>query len=342
MAVLGNSYLDLIELHKRKDPDGNIAQVVEALHTINPVMKDANVINCNNGTTHRTTIRTGIGSATWGELYKGIPFSKSQTAQVEDVTGFIERLSNVDQRLLDISPDAAAVRLSEAQPALESISQEFEQSVFYSNVHTNGNQLHGLAPRYNAVSGVAAASQVIDGGGTGSDNTSIWFVGWGDQQCSILTPESMGAGIKREDMGLQRVLDDDGNPYFAKEEKFCQYGGLTVKDYRFVSRICNVDISDVRAGTVDLYGLMRKAYYANQARRNPKVDNGGMVAAGRMSIYCNSDILEALDALGTNAGNSDNFVRLGKGELDGAEVDTYRGFPVRETDALLNTEARVV
>ena len=63
---------------------------------------------------------------------------------------------------------------------------------------------------------------------------------------------------------------------------------------------------------------------------------------GRTVLYCNRDILEALDALATNAGSSDNFTRLRPMEVEGKEVLAYRGIPIRETDVLLNTEARVV
>ena len=59
-------------------------------------------------------------------------------------------------------------------------------------------------------------------------------------------------------------------------------------------------------------------------------------------IYCNRDVLEALDRLATNAGSSDNFTRLKPMEIQGEEVLTYRGIPIRETDALVNNEARVV
>jgi hypothetical protein len=78
---------------------------------------------------------------------------------------------------------------------------------------------------------------------------------------------------------------------------------------------------------------MRKAYYQLQNRR---------VAGGKISIYCNRDVLESLDALATNAGASDNFVRLKPMEIEGKEVMTYRGIPIRETDALINAEARVI
>ena len=117
------------------------------------------------------------------------------------------------------------------------------------------------------------------------------------------------------------------------EELFTWHVGLAVKDFRYVARIANIDVSNMAAGSVALYDFMRKAYYALQGRR---------VAGGRISIYCNTDVLEALDALATNAGASDSFVRLKPMEIEGKEVLTYRGIPLRETDAIINTEERVV
>lgn len=340
MAGLGNTYLQLIDVMKRSGADGSVeANVVEALHTLNPVMKDANVLTCNRGTKHMSVIRTGLPSISWGALYKGIPQSKSTTQQVEDTTGFMEGLSSVDKRLLDISADPAGVRMSEAQPFLEAMSQEFEESFFYSDVGTSPRKFHGLAARYNK----AANPNVVDGGGSGSDNTSIWFVTYGDHATSLIVPEGIAAGVVREDKGEQRVTDDDGNPYYVKEEMFTQHVGVCVKDWRFNARVANIDVSDVIAGSVVINDLMRKAYYKLEGRRNYNKDNGGsIIGATRTVIYMNRTILEALDAEGSNAGSADNFIRLRPMEIQGEEVMTWRGIPIRDTDNLLNTEARVV
>jgi hypothetical protein len=183
---------------------------------------------------------------------------------------------------------------------------------------------------------------VVNGGGTGSDNASIWFVTHGDMQTSIITPENIAGGVQREDMGRQRVLDANGNPYYVKEEKFTQHLGLCVKDWRFNGRICNIDVSDVIAGTVALNPLLRKLYYRLQGRRAYKMEREGQVSPGRTVIYMNRTMMEALDAESTNGRSGvDNFVRLTPMEIQGEEVQTWRGIPIRETDALLNTETLV-
>jgi hypothetical protein len=332
MATLGNSFIDLIDIYKMQDGRGQYDPVIEILMEMNPILEDAIAVECNKGSTHLHTVRTGLPSVTWGRLYQGTPNSKGRTAQVEDTTGFVEGLSTIDKRLLDLSTNEGAVRLSEARAYLESMSQEVASKIFYGDTASDPEEFMGLAPRFNDLS-AANGNQIIDAGGTGSDNTSIWFVTWGDNQCNLLYPKGTQAGIQREDHGEQRVTDSNGNAYYAKEEKFTWHVGMAVKDWRYVSRIANIDVSDIKDGSVALYDFMRKAYYQLQNRR---------VAGGKIAIYCNRDVLEALDALGTNSGASDNFVRLKPMEIEGKEVLTYRGIPIRETDALLNSEARVV
>jgi len=337
MAILGTSYWNLIDVLKASS-DGT-GDVVEALTQLTPFMKDANVITCNSGTEHRSSIRTGLPSVSWGALYQGIAQSKGNYSEVKDTTGFVEGLSSVDERLLNLKPaEAAKLRLVEGQGFLESIAQTIDSAIWYSDVKVNGKQFHGLAPRYNSLSN----ANVVNAGGSGSDNTSIWMVTHGDMQTSIITPENILAGVQREDMGRQRVLDGAGNPYYVKEEKFSQHIGLCVKDWRFNGRLANIDVSDVIAGTVAVNPLLRKLYYKLQGRRAYKMEREGQVSPGRTVIYMNKTMLEALDAESTNGRSGvDNFVRLTPMEIQGEEVMTWRGMPIRETDALLNTETVV-
>tara|TARA_B100000749_G_scaffold280073_1_gene274626 strand:+ start:839 stop:1843 length:1005 start_codon:yes stop_codon:yes gene_type:complete len=332
MATLGATYFDLIDLYKMKDPNGQIAPVIELLMQMNPVLEDAIAVECNSGTKHVHTVRTGLPSVTWGRLYKGIPQSKSTKAQVEDTTGFVEGLSTIDMRLLELSKNEGAVRLSEAMAYLESMNQEVATKLFYGNTADSPEEFMGLAPRFNDLN-AQTGNQIIDAGGTGSDNTSMWMVTWSEMTCHLLYPEGTQAGVQREDKGAQRLTDGNGDAYYGKEELFRWHVGLAVKDWRYIVRIANIDVSEMEAGSVKLYDFLRKGYWKLQSRR---------VANGKQCIYANRDVLEALDALATNAGASDNFVRLKPMEIEGKEVLTYRGMPLRETDALLNTEARVV
>lgn len=345
MATLGSSYYNLADYFRSLAPDGQSvdADMVEMLMQLTPVVQDAITIVANKGTEHMHAVRDVLPSVTWGRLYRGIPQSKSGRSSVTDRTGFVEGLSTIDKRLLDLADgNEGAVRLSEARGFVEAMVQEVEKTIFYGDEISTPEKFKGLAARYNSL----ANPNVIDGGGSGADNTSIYMVTWAEDLTALIHPKGTPAGLHREDKGEQRVTDATG-AYYVMEELFRWSLGLVVKDPRYNVRIANIDVSNVQAGTVDLYGLLRKASYRLQGRRATKMlkpdgaPNPNAAGEGRTVIYMNRDMLQALDALATNAGNGDNFVRLTPMELEGREVMSWRGIPIRETDSLLNTETVV-
>lgn len=340
MATIGSYYPTLIDAYKGSAEGA----VVELLTQQNPILDDAMAVECNMDAMHRHMIRTGLPSVSWGRLYKGIPQSKATMQQVDDTTGFVHARSNIDIRLLNLAPDKAKARLIDTMPFIEALNNEMASGIFYHDTSTTPEKFKGLAARYNAYNTNPAdptkpnaANQVIHGGGTGSDNTSIYFVTWGDHATHLLYPKGMKAGVSIDDKGEQRVLDDDGNPYYAKEVIYTWHIGAAIKDYRYNARIANIDVSDMRAGSVDLWSLLRKAYYRLQSRRlNAK--------SSRIAIYMNRDVLEVLDAQSSDRGlvaAGNNYTHLTSQFVEGQEVKFYRGFPIKETDAILNTEALV-
>ncbi|WP_374387082.1 major capsid protein [Brevundimonas sp.] len=336
MAVLGNTFLNLLDVHRGTEPGA----VLEILSQTAAIAQDAFIGEANRGTYHEHSIRTGLPSVAWGALYQGIPQSKGHTQVVKDTTGFVEALSSIDERLLQIEPEKAGqVRLAEASGFLEAMSQEWESGVFYHDTATAPEKFKGLSARYNST----ANPNVVSAGGSGSDNTSVWFVTWGESFTSLIHPKGTPGGIVREDKGSQRITDASGNPYYVKEELFRLHTGVSVGDWRYNARVCNIDVSDLAAGNVDIYRQLTKAYYRLQGRKVARPGNQimGGKPAPRTVMYCNRNVLEALDVIATNKGASDNFVRLRPMEVEGQEVLTWRGIPIRETDALLNTEAAV-
>lgn len=338
MATLSSTYLNLIDTIKQADP--KIGAVVEVLKKQNPILDDAVAVECNMGPIHRHGIRTGLPTPAWGRLYQGIPQSKSQVQQVDDTTGFLEARSGIDTRLLEIQPDKVpALRLSEASAHLESMNQEMATGLFYHDTATTPEKFKGLAARYGTLGGAGAGNQITDAGGTGSDNTSIWFVTWGDHATQLLYPQGTKAGVQRDDKGEQRVTDANGDAYYVMEEIFRWHIGVAVKDWRYNARVANLDVSDMKAGTVDVMKFMLDAYYKLQSRR---MDS----QTSRIAIYMNREVLQVLHqqstGIGVAGGGVRNALRLTPMELEGKEVQTFMGIPIRETDAILSTEARVV
>ena len=90
MSTLANTYLNLLDgFQKAGDDEG--ATLVEMLAENSPAFVDGVFVECNEGMSHRHSIRTSLPTPTWGRLYKGIAKSKSTKTQVKDVTGFVER-----------------------------------------------------------------------------------------------------------------------------------------------------------------------------------------------------------------------------------------------------------
>jgi hypothetical protein len=226
------------------------------------------------------------------------------------------------------------------------MTQEADTGVFYHDTATTPEKFKGLAARYNALGGGGAGNQIVDAGGTGSDNTSVWFVTWSEKATHLIHPKGTKAGIDRQDKGEQRVTDTNGNPYYVKEELFRWHLGSPFATGATMRGSPTSTCRDVIAGTVDLYKFMRKAFYklqgiyATAMRSGDGSINGNASVEGRTVIYMNRTILEALDATGTNASNA--ALMLKPMELEGRTVQSYRGIPIEVSDALLNTETRVV
>ncbi len=336
MATTGNTYLTLADLFKQQDGQGNVSDVIELLAETNPIMQDMMVAECNSGTTNLTTMRTGLPSGTWRKLYQGVQPTKSTTAQVKDSTGMLESWSEIDSKLVKLSKNPARFRLNEATAFLEGMNQDMASTLFYGDTSTHPERFMGLSARYNAYRANPnrpskdTADQVIHGGGSGSDNTSVWFVVWGERTVHGIYPQGTEAGLQRQDLGEETKTFEDGSVMRVMREKFEWDLGLSLRDFRYVVRIANIDTADLIAGNVDIYALFRKAYYRLYQRK---------VTGGRAAIYCNTDVLEALDADTTpTKSTAASFVRLKPMEVDGREVMGYRGMPVRECDAILGTE----
>ena len=340
MAVLSSQALTWADLVTKQGPDGTIGAVAEVLNQHSVILRDGAFITCNKGTEHETLVRAGLPETAWMKVAGYVKPTKSQTRAQKFATGFCRSLSQVPQDILDLADDEAALRLSEAGPHLEAIAQEFEFMFFNGNTATNPLGFDGMAAYYNALPVAAnnASNQVIDAGGTGSDNTSIWLIRHGEQQTSLLVPKNIPMGIQREDKGQQRDTDDAGGVRYVQEEMFTLHGGVAIKDYRANSRIANIDVSNAEGNTVDIMDYMVTAYHrAGMPKHNREVKDAAFLGA-RACWYMNSTLFEILDKQSRNV-TLNPALQLTIREIEGEEVTMFRGLPIRVTDGLTNTEA---
>lgn len=333
MATVGNSYLSLADLRKQQNKNDEIVDIIEIMAQQNDMISDAPTFECNEGNSHLTTIRAGLPTPTWRKLYEGVQPTKGTTTQVRDTTGFMEDWSEVDAKLVEKAKNPAKFRMNEASAHIMGIAHELASTFIYGDTATDPEKFTGLAPRFNSLS-ADNANQIVDAGGTGSDNTSIWFVTWGEQTCHMLYPEGSQLGMSRKDLGVETKEKSDGSLYEVYREKFTMDVGLSVRDWRAIARVANIDVSlltaDISTGA-DLIDKMIDAYYA--------LDNPGR-ANGNTVIYTSRTIAKFLHKQAMNKTNVQLTLR--EQAHGGQPVVEFLGHPIRRMDAILETETRVV
>lgn len=327
MAVKSTTALTLADWGKRKDPDGKIAVITELLSQTNVILQDMPFVEGNLPTGHRTTVRSGLPQATWRLLNYGVQPSKSTTVQITDACGMLETYSQVDKSLADLNGNTNEFRMSEDRAFLEAMNQSMASTIFYGDTSVSPSQFMGLSSRYSSLS-AGNAQNIIDAGGTGTDNSSIWLVVWGENTVHGIFPKGQKAGLQTQDLGEQTLFDASGGMYQGYRSHYKWDNGLSLRDWRYVVRIANVDISDLDATTpIDIVKLMIKALH--------RIPNRGM---GKPVFYMNRTLAEYLDIQSLSKASLAISVK----ETEGEFWTTFRNVPIRETDALLETEARVV
>lgn len=346
MATLGlNGKVTLLDWARSNDPDGKTATVVELLGQTNEILKDMVWIEGNLPTGHRTVVRTGLPSAVWRKLYKGVPPSKSIRAQVDDSCGMLETRAEIDKDVVELNGNTASFRLSEAQAFLETMNQNMAEVLIYGDTAVDPEKFTGLVPRYNTVNPAVPVSQnVIDGGGTGTDNSSVWLVVWGAQTVHGIFPKGSKAGLQHEDLGLIDAFDEDRNRYRAYADHWQWKCGISVRDWRYVVRICNIDISDLIAQT-GTQALTAATYLPKlMIRALARIPAQGM---GVPVFYANRTVKEylainAMDKTSNVLSISEGFNQFGDAGVSYPTQELrFQGVPVRLVDRILSTEARV-
>lgn len=333
MATLSANNPTLLDLARRTDPDNKIATIVEILNETNEILDDMVWVEGNLPTGHRSTVRTGIPAPTWRKLYQGVQPTKSTTVQVTDNVGMLEAYAEVDKALADLNDNTSAFRLSEERAFLEGISQELSDTLFYGNEGTEPEAFTGLAPRFNDLS-AENADNIINGGGSGSDNTSIWLIVWGNNTCHGIIPKGSTAGVQMSDKGVVTIEDADGSGgrMEAYRSHYRLDAGLTVRDWRYIVRIANIDkslLAKAHGSGADLPDLMFQAM-----RKIPNLNSG------RAVFYMSRDTASMVSRQVAVDGAS-SFLSVEGNQGDMRWTEMFKGIPMRRCDSLAADEATV-
>lgn len=340
MATLGSNVLTLTDWAKRLDPKGKVDKTVEILSQTNEILTDMLYMEGNLPTGHRTSIRTGLPSVYWRLMNQGVAPSKSTTAQVDEQCGMLEAWSEVDKDLAELNGNVGSFRLNEAAAFLEAMNQEMADTLFYGSA-ANPEEFVGFESRYSSTS-ATNGQNILLAGGAGADNSSVYLVGWGGNEVHGIFPKGSKAGISHEDLGLVTVETTAGvagNRMRAYQDHWQWKNGLVVKDWRYVVRVANIDISDL-AGLSGTQQTTDATFLPKLMSR--AIDRLPKLSGIKPVFYCNRSVKSLLRVAALEKSTSAVTIEPGLNQF-GQTIHEMRflGIPVRTVDRLTETETLV-
>jgi hypothetical protein len=331
----------------RHDSTGKISTLVDMLSQTNGVIDDALAVECQSGNAFEYTQVTRLPTTSKRTYNRGVPASLAGVSKLVSTTSEYADWAKIDSSLAKLGGNLAALRAQEDALHMEAMSQTVASDMFYGDRSSDPTEFTGFANIYNTVSTATSeiARNVIDAGGTGSDNASMWLITWGPKQLHTIFPKGSQAGLQHKDMGESWATDSNSNEYLVYRTYLEWKIGLCIHDWRFAVRACNIDVSDLAGGSAAnlINTLVRMTHKlpvqpVGVGPVQAMTKSVSPIAPMRSAIYCNRTVGTYLDLQAMNKTN----VLLKMEEWDGKSVTTFRGLPFRIVDALLDTESRVV
>lgn len=350
MSTLSAGALTYSEWALRHDHSGRLSVLVNMMSQANEMLDDMLAVECQSGNAFEFTQVIRLPTPTRRAYNQGVSRTLAGTSKQVLTCEEYGDVIQMDASLARLGGNLAELRSGETMIHAQAMSQSVASDLIYGNRGTDPSQITGLANIYNTVSTATSpiAGNVIDAGGTGSDNCSIWLIFWGPKQIHTIFPKGLPTGIQMMDLNQGApvmVYDANGNPYPAYQNWLQWNIGLAVHDWRYAVRICNIDVSDLSGATpANLINALIRAV------ERPPITPVGVaevqtsdsapdrLETGRAAFYCNRTARTWLRIQATNKAN----VLLNVEQWGGRPVTTFSGIPIRTMDSLLNTEARVV
>lgn len=341
--LLGQELHTIADLTARIDPDGKIAKIGEWLSQTNQFVDFVMWKEGNLPEGERTTVRAGLPSVYFRGYNQGVSASKSRVGQIDEGAALIEGKSAIDREVAKAHGNVGEYRLTEASAFFEAMTQTFATTSFYGNAAISPQAFTGFGPRFNSLSSTVS-DQIVDAGGTGSDNGSIWLLVTGPMGVCAIYPKNTTAGLRHMDVtkntgkaddGVDIGMywtDADGKEFLALVDQFNWHCGMSVKDPRKVGRIANIDRS-----------LLAFDYSTGARIQMEMVDMinrvDGLNAPGHKAAWIMDRTMQSF--LERQLLNDKNPY-LSYDDVDGRRQTSFGGIPILRTDALAVNEARVV
>lgn len=350
-SIMNPTLKDIVE---RTAPDGTVARIIEAAEISMPLLADATFVKANDGDSHSATIRTGLPELAERRYNQGIKQTKTGTMQVQEQLAMLEDLSVVDAKLAEKAGNVNNYRASERIGKLQAGHIWLGKNFIYGSPKVSPDTFMGIAERYGSKSALSG-SQIIDAGGTGSDNTSIYVMTWGGQGANMLYREGTTAGFAFEDHTPNGPELVDAPVQSVDRKKMRGYVdwmglhvGLTLGDWQAGGRIANIDVSDLRkdptAGGADLLDMLVDLKWTQKTDASLGVSyETGDLVRGKTVMYVNRTVGAFLEKQARNAKGLDlRFEQVLGRDAKNLFQLYYGDWEIKILDTISNAEARVV
>ena len=349
MAVLNSQLFSLIDATKRMAPDGSVETgIAELLSQTNEILIDMLWKESNLATGHRMVMRTGLPGGTWRKFNQGVVATKSTTVQIEEACAMYEQKGAIDKDLAMLNGNTAQFRLTENVAHMAAMNNDMATALFYQD-GSSPERFWGLSPRYSSLS-AANGQNILSAGGSGSDNTSIWLLGWGEEGLFGIYPKGSKGGLYHmpvKDGSEDGCIEyDDGTgsaaTFRAFVDRYQWKCGLAIKNWQYAVRIANIDISDLIGATGTQASTAATEVIKLMSRAIDRIPNNVGV---KLAFYMNRTVfsilkLQALAKSANALSIEDALLQFGDFTVKTKQLN-FLGIPIRKCDALTLTESVV-
>jgi hypothetical protein len=341
MGLLTTYFPTALDMARRMDPGGSVADIVEIISQYNEILDDIGWKQGNLETGEQITVRTSKPTVSFRYLNQGVTPIKSTTGQIVETCAIMEARNHIDIDVAMMNGNTSAYRLSEDKGIIQGFGDQLASTLIYGDTTVSPSQFTGLAARYYSSTGTnTTAKQVISAGGTNNVNSSIWLVVWSPDNIYGIVPKGSKAGFQFKDLGEQMVPDPNNSGAFM--QMMCSWyqwkAGLAIRDYRSVVRIANIDMTNIltTGSTSDTSADLLKYMSLALDRIPPNV-------IGRKVFYMNETVRSYLRLKIVNKSNLLLRLEEIKGTLIPRpdQVLMFLGVPCRRIDSILNTEVPI-
>lgn len=314
--------------------EGPETDVMNVMAESNIMLEDMPFQESNLETGNKTLQVTAIPTPSQRRINAGVEITKANRRPVVDTLTMLEARSSIDVKLVDDKEHGARMRKEEEDLHVEGFQSKVQTLLLYGDAQQNPDEFDGFLTRYNTFGGAKGTygHNTINAGGTRKDQqTSAILVGWSDKRVTGLYPKGSKMGVQIKDRGVQRVTDAEGKVYDAYETVIDWSLGLAVKDPNYVAVIRNIDVTQLKSGTMtddEKKELIFKMLDA--ANKIPKAGNPNMVWYVSETMY---DFL-------TRCVNDIKIVNIQMPEFKEGKYNPLAigGIPVKKVEAILETE----